>query len=235
MTFGYVFITILFLFAVGATIGWCLEVVGRSFRAKKPINPGFLSGPALPIYGFGTVALHYLSNMQPSFIKSDAWQVVFFVALVMVIMTVFEFVGGLIFIKGMGLKLWDYSNKKGNILGIICPQFTLLWGIFGLGYYYLINPWLKLGADWATGNTIFILFLGVYYGVLLVDLAYSMNVGLKLRKLREKLNTKVINWQDMKQKALLSFDLGGKRRPYFTLIAKLEKYASQLKDKDDDN
>ena len=41
--------------------------------------------------------------------------------------TAFEFLAGLLdkylLLKGM----WDYSNLPGNILGIVCPQFTLLW------------------------------------------------------------------------------------------------------------
>ncbi|MEA3471057.1 MAG: phosphohydrolase, partial [Thermodesulfobacteriota bacterium] len=43
----------LFLFVFFSIIGWVLEAVFRSFHAKTFINPGFLKGPYLPIYGMG--------------------------------------------------------------------------------------------------------------------------------------------------------------------------------------
>lgn len=41
--------------------------------------------------------------------------------------TAIEFVTGLIVNVWLGLHMWDYSNMTGNILGQICPQFTVLW------------------------------------------------------------------------------------------------------------
>ena len=47
-----------FLFFVGSLTGWVLELFYRRFVSqKKWVNPGFLSGPYLPIYGFGLVLL----------------------------------------------------------------------------------------------------------------------------------------------------------------------------------
>lgn len=44
-----------------------------------------------------------------------------------IIATVLEFVAGLIINVWLGLGVWDYSTKPGNIMGQICPQFTLAW------------------------------------------------------------------------------------------------------------
>lgn len=41
--------------------------------------------------------------------------------------TVIEFLFGLVLNICLGLRMWDYSNMPGNILGQICPQFTVLW------------------------------------------------------------------------------------------------------------
>lgn len=41
--------------------------------------------------------------------------------------TAIEFLFGLILNVWLGLHMWDYSNMPGNILGQICPEFTLLW------------------------------------------------------------------------------------------------------------
>lgn len=43
------------------------------------------------------------------------------------IATALEFAAGLILNLWLGLGIWDYSHMAGNILGQICPQFTLAW------------------------------------------------------------------------------------------------------------
>lgn len=43
------------------------------------------------------------------------------------IATVAELVTGCIVNIWLGLNIWDYSDMPGNLLGQICPQFTLLW------------------------------------------------------------------------------------------------------------
>ena len=55
-----------------------------------------------------------------------------------VVMTVIEFIAGLIFIKGMKIKLWDYTNRKGNFMGIICPLFSCIWLVAGAAFYFLL-------------------------------------------------------------------------------------------------
>lgn len=43
------------------------------------------------------------------------------------IITAVEFVAGVIVNIVLGLDVWDYSDVPGNILGQICPAFTLAW------------------------------------------------------------------------------------------------------------
>ena len=48
--------SIFILFIIGAILGWILELFYRRFiTMKKWINPGFLKGPYLPIYGIGVL------------------------------------------------------------------------------------------------------------------------------------------------------------------------------------
>lgn len=59
------FLTIAFLFFIGSMAGWVIEVVFRRFFSsanpeRKWINPGFLSGPYLPLYGFSLCVLFLL-------------------------------------------------------------------------------------------------------------------------------------------------------------------------------
>jgi uncharacterized membrane protein len=41
--------------------------------------------------------------------------------------TAIELVFGLIFNLWLGMNVWDYSDMPFNLLGQICPSFTLLW------------------------------------------------------------------------------------------------------------
>ena len=43
------------------------------------------------------------------------------------IVTPLEFVTGCVVNLWLGWNVWDYSGLPGNLLGQICPQFTLLW------------------------------------------------------------------------------------------------------------
>lgn len=43
------------------------------------------------------------------------------------IVTALEFVVGLIVNRWLGWGVWDYANMWGNVLGQICPLYTLLW------------------------------------------------------------------------------------------------------------
>ena len=72
-----------------------------------------------------------------------------------VAVTSIEYIAGLIFIKGMGVKLWDYSNNFGNIDGLICPSYTLLWGVLASIYYYFINPYIINIVSWFENNLAF--------------------------------------------------------------------------------
>ena len=118
-----VFLSLCFLFFVGSCLGWCIEVVFRRFvSAKKWINPGFLTGPYLPIYGFGLVGLYAICSIPIN--TGNYWGDAAITIVIMgAVMTAIEYVGGLIFIKGMNIKLWDYSSQWGNVQGIICPLF----------------------------------------------------------------------------------------------------------------
>ena len=173
------------LFVVGSLFGWVLELFFRRFVSqKKWMNPGFLTGPYLPIYGFGVTMLYGISNI-PLGIDILVWDVIVRILIIGVGMTLIEFIAGLIFIKGFGIKLWDYSNRKGNIMGIICPIFSLAWLAVGSLYYFLLNPLLVDGISWISENLIYTYFVGGVVGMMLVDFSYSVHLATKLKEFNE--------------------------------------------------
>ena len=173
------------LFVIGSLVGWVIELFFRRFVSqKKWMNPGFLTGPYLPIYGFGVVVLYAVSNI-PLGITSQVWGVIVRILIIGVGMTLVEFIAGLIFIKGLKIKLWDYSDRKGNIMGIICPIFSLIWLVVGSLYYFLLNPILVMGITWISENLIYTFFVGGVVGMMIVDLSYSIHLATKLKELKE--------------------------------------------------
>lgn len=191
-----IFVTIITLFVIGSLSGWVIEVFFRRFFSqKKWMNPGFLVGPYLPIYGFGTILLYGLSNIDLSFIglaENNPWLYVIKVLIIGVGLITVEFIAGLIFIKGMGIKLWDYSKRPGNIMGIVCPLFDVLWLLAGSVYFFFINPYLVKAITWLAKepNHIYYFFIGIVIGMMITDFAYSMHIATRIRKFAK--NNKVI-------------------------------------------
>ena len=173
------------LFVIGSLVGWIIELFFRRFVSqKKWMNPGFLTGPYLPIYGCGVAVLYGISNI-PLPIPNEAVNIVVKVLLIGVMMTLIEFIAGLIFIKGFKVKLWDYSNRKGNIMGIICPTFSLIWLVVGSLFYFLVNPFLVKGISWISENLIYTYFIGAVIGMMIVDFSYSIHLATKLKEYKE--------------------------------------------------
>ncbi|MBC6714462.1 putative ABC transporter permease [Treponema sp. Marseille-Q3903] len=198
-----IFLIILFLFFAGSIIGWSLEVLWRHFFSKnnpehKWINPGFLVGPYLPLYGFSLTILFLLSFIDVSFIENKILQkAILFVCMALSI-TVFEYIAGLIFIKGMKIKLWDYSRCWGNIQGIICPLYTFFWYILSTVYYFFIHPRVLNWLYWFTNHLTFCLVVGFFYGVFAVDVFYSLNIMKRIRKFAKE-NGLVVRLENLQQ------------------------------------
>lgn len=120
-------LTLAFLFAVGSFLGWCLEVVFRHFVTHKWINPGFLIGPYLPLYGFSLCMLYALARLEPYIpIQNYILKKLVLFVIMAICITAIEYIAGLIFIKGMNIKLWDYSDQWGNVQGLSAHCFRFL-------------------------------------------------------------------------------------------------------------
>lgn len=182
-----VVLVIAFLFFAGSLIGWGIELVWRRFFSsnnpdRKWINPGFLIGPYLPLYGFSLVILFSLSFIDVSFINGVLLQKTVLFVLMSCCITLFEYLAGLIFIKGMKIKLWDYSNCWGNIQGIVCPLYSFFWYILSALYYFIIHPKILAWLFWFTNHLSFCFVVGFFYGVFCIDVSYSLNVMNRIRK-----------------------------------------------------
>ena len=182
-------------FFVYCVIGWIYEVIWEFCIGHGFVNRGFLHGFYLPIYGFGVLVLYGVSNL-PFGISNQPFDIIVHILVIGVGMTVVEFIAGLIFIKGLKVKLWDYSDRKGNIMGIICPSFSLIWLVVGSLYYFLLNPFLVEGISWISENLIYTYFVGMVMGAMAVDFAYSIHLATKLKEYKEIAN---LRFEDFKK------------------------------------
>ena len=192
-----------FLFFAGSIIGWGIELFWRRFFSKnnpekKWINPGFLTGPYLPLYGLSLCLLFALSFINVSFVESKWLQKLLLFILMAFAITAMEFIAGLIFIKGMKIKLWDYSKNWLNIQGIICPQYSFYWVILSGAYYFLVHPRILEWLYWFTNHLSFSFVVGFFYGVFTIDLCYTFQISTKIREYAKE-NKLEIRYENLKE------------------------------------
>jgi uncharacterized membrane protein len=169
------FLKYFLLFFIGTVAGWGLEIFWRRFfgQARRWINPGFLNGPWLPLYGFGCIFLYILCLPSwPVYIKAPVF---------LVFLTVLEFIAGLIFTEHFKIKLWDYSNSWANIKGLICPLYSFFWMLLGLFFSYAIYPYLESITAFLYRHREMSFFIGLYGGFFAVDMWQSFNLALRIK------------------------------------------------------
>ncbi len=184
--FQHILTILVFLFGIGGIAGWFIELFYRRFVSdsnpeRKWINPGFLVGPCLPLYGFGLIVLYGISSLPILQGDNTADKIVLTFVLMGVLLTALEFVAGLVFIRGLKIKLWDYSECFGNVMGIICPKFSFFWTVLGALYYFFLQKHMLNMVNWLWDNPVFGFSIGVFFGIFLVDVGYSLNIVVRIR------------------------------------------------------
>lgn len=235
-----ILIKIVLIFFIGALCGYIMELFYRRYAHKKWINPGFLAGPWLPLYGCGLLCLYGMSSIDLSFIPNIFLQKLCLILVITVVMTLLEYVTGIIFIKGLKVKLWDYSDRKGNVQGIICPLFTVIWGVIGGLYNLFLHPTIVFVADFVAAHAEFYFILGMLSGIFIIDNFYSFRVVAKIKKWATehdivvkyeqfKLNIKQ-NSEKLKQKNSFIFSLKGPGEVVYELNRYLLEQGKKLID-----
>lgn len=191
------FFYLTFIFILGSVGGWVLELFFRKIVHKKWINPGFLSGPYLPIYGLGLITLYLIAIIDFN-IETYLLELSIKIILVGSLMTLIEYIAGKVFIKFMGIKLWDYSKNYGNIDGVICPLFSFLWTMVGIIYLIFFHSLLISAISLISTNIYYPFTVGIFFGLFLWDLGASLEISTKIKKLAE--GKLVIRYEDFKLK-----------------------------------
>jgi len=195
------FLTYSGLFFIGGFLGWVMELFFRRYVSqKKWVNPGFLTGPLLPLYGFGVAAFYLFAQDIPwNYISANpVLNRLIEILCIGVAMTLIELIAGEIFIRGMKIKLWDYSKRWGNFRGIICPLFSLAWTMIGAAYVLWIHPFFVTIIDGLLNNPMATgMIEGFFYGILAVDLGWSFGLATKIRKAVADRKL-IVDWDEIK-------------------------------------
>ncbi|BEP29553.1 putative ABC transporter permease [Helicovermis profundi] len=210
----------LFLFGTGSLFGWGLELVYRRYfgKARTWINPGFLSGPYLPLYGSGVGILFIVSDMNINF----------FIKIILFTFstTTIELLTGLFFLKFYNTRLWDYTNLKFNYKGLISPLYSLFWTILSLLFYFVLYPYFYNQIEFLYKNLQFSLFVGIFYGVIIVDLINSFNILNRIKELSDAIEDShfIIQYEQFKDEIKYKFEgiKSKTRKPRFLLPFKGE-------------
>lgn len=172
------------LFVIGSLLGYIIEVIyKRVISKKKWTNPGFLKGPYLPIYGFGTIVLYEISSILINLLNVPKPLEVSIVILTFgVLLTLLELLSGIIFLKRFNLRLWDYSKRKLNLNGLICLRYSVYWTILGVGYFYLLHPLFIRLTNFSISNQFVSLIVAIIMISILIDTFLSFNIPKKITK-----------------------------------------------------
>lgn len=110
-------------FCAASVAGWVLESTYKSLVERRWVNSGFLSGPFVPIYGFGVLSIALLERLLATAPTPLRWMAVVLAP------SVVEYATSFLLEKVFKLRLWDYSDRPLNLNGRICLAFSACWGV----------------------------------------------------------------------------------------------------------
>ena len=159
---------LMWLFMIGSVLGvflegfWCLAIYGHWETHVVTVW-----GPFCIIYGLGMAgcyigaALLKKKNLSVRFLTFS------------LIGAGVEFICGWVLEYGLNMKAWDYSDSFLNIKGYVNLTMTLIWGILGIGFGYLV-PALECMFDkmkersWHTACICLTVFMVINFAVTVV-------------------------------------------------------------------
>ncbi|MGN0708451.1 MAG: hypothetical protein ACI4JC_10700 [Faecalibacterium sp.] len=118
------FYTLVVLYIVYSFLGWIGETVVATVRGKSFADRGLAAGPFCFVYGLAAVVM----AVGFSDLKTQPAALFIFCSAAA---TVIEWLTGKLLERLHRRRWWDYSDKKFNLDGYVCPQYSVLWGVLG--------------------------------------------------------------------------------------------------------
>ena len=212
------FFKYLFIFCLFSFIGWLIELIYRSIMDKRIVNPGFMTGCVVPIYGFSALILNIICGITNN--------IYLFIPVSIALLTLLELISGIFLDKCFHLRLWDYSNRKFNYKGFICLRFTIYWFILALLFKFFMYSRVHNLSIIFINNNVYLFMLGIFTGIFLLDLCASIDLVSKINKY-SKVVKQSINYEKIKFDARRETS----KRKFISAIFPYFKTSKYLKDK----
>lgn len=119
------FYTLCVIYLVYSFLGWVAETVVATIKGRAFVNRGVASGPFCFVYGTAAVL------MAVGFSDLRSTPVALFLGCA-ANATVVEWVTAKLLERMHRRRWWDYSDKKFNLDGYVCLQYSVLWGLLGM-------------------------------------------------------------------------------------------------------
>lgn len=168
-----ILVYIFLIFFIYSVIGYIVEILSVSLIEKKFIfSRGYLIGPYLPIFGFGSVIITLCLNKYQN-------DIVALFILAMFFCCTLEYFTSFFLEKIFKLRWWNYKDKKYNLNGRICLETGIMFGFGGIAIEKVTNPLIFTFLNIFSLNTLeiiaFILFL-----IIICDFVVSTYAIVKL-------------------------------------------------------
>ncbi len=224
-----------FLFFIGSVSGWVTELLFRRFVSsanpeRRWINPGFCTGPYLPLYGSGLCLMYLIASLEDfHIIQNPVLNKAVLFILMALCMTAIEYIAGIVILKKTKVRLWDYTNEWGNIQGIICPKFSLIWALLGGAYYFLVHPNILKALNWLSDNLAFSFFIGLFFGFFIIDVVHSSQIIIKLKRFAEE-NNVILKYEEIKRQIRHHNDTRKQKYHFFAPFRSEKTLSEHLKE-----
>lgn len=183
-------INILWYFMIYSIIGWMIEVSYHAVTMGKVVNRGFLNGPLCPVYGSGVLMVLMVVDLCGEWFGFETdlsrAKVIELFIIGIIFATLIELIAGFLLDQLFHARWWDYRDRRFNLNGYICLEFSIYWGL-GIAFVLrVIQPVFENIVNSIPVRISWIL-LSAFYIIFLVDIILTVLTILKLNKQLEKM------------------------------------------------
>ncbi len=171
-------------------IGWMIEVSYHAVTMGKVVNRGFLNGPLCPVYGSGVLMVLMVVDLCGEWFGFETdlsrAKVIELFIIGIIFATLIELIAGFLLDQLFHARWWDYRDRRFNLNGYICLEFSIYWGL-GIAFVLrVIQPVFENIVSSIPVRISWIL-LSAFYITFLVDIILTVLTILKLNKQLEKM------------------------------------------------
>ncbi len=171
-------------------IGWMIEVSYHAVTMGKVVNRGFLNGPLCPVYGSGVLMVLMVVDLCGEWFGFETdlsrAKVIELFIIGIIFATLIELIAGFLLDQLFHARWWDYRDRRFNLNGYICLEFSIYWGL-GIAFVLrVIQPVFENIVSSIPVRISWIL-LSAFYLIFIIDIVLTVLTILKLNKQLEKM------------------------------------------------